>query len=260
MSSYYAMKTRYFVIQLIKGVTLIGISICIAAAVVIEMMQKYDEASRMAYIIGLFICAFILLGGLFLCILAFHFERVMFGRKKEEFALLQKELDDDDAVSIRDFIVTNHFVMIYTKQFSGFCNMIRMRDIIACFENPVYGTVEKINDYTISIYDKRFDLYQIVLSGDAVEDGHLGVEKIYSRKPWIYREDQGGFEERKVTSAGRRSLIKDLERMKRGEETAELPEPAEEKTKQESAEGKTKQKKKLPSLQFKRKKGKDGEV
>ena len=147
MSSYYAMKTRYFVIQLIKGVTLIGISICIAAAVVIEMMQKYDEASRMAYIIGLFICAFILLGGLFLCILAFHFERVMFGRKKEEFALLQKELDDDDAVSIRDFIVTNHFVMIYTKQFSGFCNMIRMRDIIACFENPVYGTVEKINDY-----------------------------------------------------------------------------------------------------------------
>ena len=58
----------------------------------------------------------------------------------------------------------------------------------------------------------------------------------------------------------RRSLIKDLERMKRGEETAELPEPAEEKTKQESAEGKTKQKKKLPSLQFKRKKGKDGEV
>ena len=76
-----------------------------------------------------------------------------------------------------------------------------------------------------------------------MEDGHLGVEKIYSRKPWIYREDQGGFEERKVTSAGRRSLIKDLERMKRGEETAELPEPAEEKTKQESAEGKTKQKK-----------------
>ena len=39
--------------------------------------------------------------------------------------------------------------------------MIRMKDIIACFENPVYGTVEKINDYTISIYDKKFDLFVI---------------------------------------------------------------------------------------------------
>lgn len=255
MSSYYAMKTRYFVIQLMKGVALVGISICIAASVVIEMMQKYDAASRMAYIIGLSICAFILLAGLFLCIQAFHFDRVMLGRKKEDYALLQKELSGEDAIAIRDFIVTNHFIMIYTKQFTGYCKMVRMKDIIACFENPVYGTVEKINDYTISIYDKKFDLYQIVLSGDAVEDGHLGVEKIYARKPWIYREDQGDFEERKVTAAGRRSLIKDLERMKRGEEIPELPEPAEERASEENpAEEKPKkQKRKMPSLRKKKK-------
>lgn len=244
MSGYYAMKTRYFVIQLMKGVTLIGISICITAAIVTEMLQKYDAASRMAYIIGLSICGFILLAGLFLCVLAFHFDRVMLGRKKEDYALLQKELSGEDAVAIRDFVVTNHFVMIYTKQFSGFCKTVRMKDIIACFENPVYGTVEKINDYTISIYDKRFDLYQIVLSGDAVEDGHLGVEKIYARKPWIFRENPEDFEERKVTSAGRRSLMGDLEKMKRGEEIKTLPENVEEKPKQ---------KRKLPALRRKKK-------
>ena len=248
MASYYAMKTRYFVIQLMKGVALVGISICIAASIVIEMMQKYDAASRMAYIIGLAICAFILLAGLFLCIQAFHFDRVMLGRKKEDYALLQKELSGDDAIAIHDFIVTNHFVMIYTKQFIGYCKMVRMKDIIACFENPVYGTVEKINDYTISIYDKKFDLYQIVLSGDAVEDGHLGVEKIYARKPWIYRENQADFDQRRVTADGRRSLMKNLEKMKRGETMEELPESP------EIAEEEPKQKeKKIPSFFKKRK-------
>ena len=92
-----------------------------------------------------------------------------------------------------------------------------MKDIIACFENPVYGTVEKINDYTITIYDKKFERYQIVLDGDAVEDGHHGVEKIYSRRPWIIREDQSRFEESAVSASGRRALIKELERAKRGE-------------------------------------------
>ena len=217
MSGYYSMKTRYFVIQLAKGVSLIGISLCIAAAIAIEMMQKYDSDSRMAYIIGLAICAFILIGGAFLCLQAFHFDRAMLGRKKEDYALLQKELAQEDSVAIHDLIVTNHFVMIFTKQFSGFCRLVRMKDIIACFENPVYGTVEKINDYMITLYDKKFERYQIVLDGDAVEEGHRGVEKIYALRSWIIRENPGRFEEGAATAAGRRALIKELERARRGE-------------------------------------------
>ncbi len=242
MQSYYAMKTRYFVIQLAKGVSLIGVSACIAVAIILEMMQKYDAASRMAYIIGLVICAFILLAGVYLFVSAYRFERAMFGRSsKEDFLQIQKELSGENAVSIRDFIVTDHFVLIYVKQFMGYCRLIRMKDIIACFENPVYGTVDKINDYTISIYDKRFELYQIVLQEDAARDANAGVRRILALKPWILHEDREDFAKRRVTAEGRRGLLKELEnRRYGGASTEQLEGEPREETKTKAPAGKKK--------------------
>lgn len=57
MQPYYAIKLKCFVLRLMMGCSLLLISAGIVVSILQEVMNSYDANSRLAYILGLLICA-----------------------------------------------------------------------------------------------------------------------------------------------------------------------------------------------------------
>ena len=80
MQPYYAIKLKCFVLRMMMGCSLLLISAGIVISILQEVMNSYDANSRLAYILGLLICALMVALGILLIYQAFHFERFVFGR------------------------------------------------------------------------------------------------------------------------------------------------------------------------------------
>ncbi len=212
METYYMIKTKCFIIRLGTGTALILAAGSIAAGIITEMLRTYSAASRMAYILGLAICAFMAVLGVLLVFQAFHFERFAFGGKKQDLGQLRRDLEEEGTVTCSDLVVTDHFVLSFVKKLFGMSMVIRCQDIIACFEEPVYGMVEKPSEYTLSIYDQQFKHYQIVLAAGQMEKGHAAYEKLRTDMPWIISADKEEFLDRRMTKSGRRFILHQIEK------------------------------------------------
>ena len=186
MQPYYAIKLKCFILRLMMGCSLLLISIGITVSIVQEIMESYDVNSKLAYILGLVICALMVLLGVWLIYQAFHFERFVFGKSKSGYALLKEDMQNESVVSAGDLIVTDQFLLLFSLHLLNMCKVIRLDNIIACFEDPVYGTVAKPSEYTLFIYDRDFKCHTIVLDAKQSEAGHLAKLKISQTHPWIY--------------------------------------------------------------------------
>lgn len=214
MQPYYAMKLKCFVLRLIMGsaVLLMGISIIIA--IIREMIGCYDEAGRIAYILGLVIAALVTAFGLFMIYQAFHFERFVFGHSSRDYALLKKDMEAEGVVSAGNLVATQQFLLLFTMHLFRMCTVIKTQDVVACFEDPVYGSIAKPTEYTLYIYDRSFKLHTIVLGSRQAEAGHKAKEKICSAMPWIYSDNRDTFMDMMMTKSGRRALLKKIEKNK----------------------------------------------
>ena len=154
MQPYYAIKLKCFVLRLMMGCSLLLISAGIVVSILQEVMNSYDANSRLAYILGLLICALMVALGIVLIYQAFHFERFVFGRSQRSYDLLKKDMQDKSVVSAGNLIVTDQFMLLFSKHIFNMCKVIRLENVIACFEDPVYGTVAKPSEYTLYIYDR----------------------------------------------------------------------------------------------------------
>ena len=177
MQPYYAIKLKCFILRLMMGCSLLLISIGITVSIVQEIMESYDVNSKLAYILGLVICALMVLLGVWLIYQAFHFERFVFGKSKSGYALLKEDMQNESVVSAGDLIVTDQFLLLFSLHLLNMCKVIRLDNIIACFEDPVYGTVAKPSEYTLFIYDRDFKCHTIVLDAKQSEAGHLAKLK-----------------------------------------------------------------------------------
>lgn len=151
MQPYYAIKLKCFVLRLMMGCSLLLISAGIVVSILQEVMNSYDANSRLAYILGLLICALMVALGTVLIYQAFHFERFVFGRSQRSYDLLKKDMQDKSVVSAGNLIVTDQFMLLFSKHIFNMCKVIRLENVIACFEEPVYGTVAKPSEYTLYI-------------------------------------------------------------------------------------------------------------
>ena len=167
MQPYYAIKLKCFVLRLMMGCSLLLISAGIVVSILQEVMNSYDANSRLAYILGLLICALMVALGIVLIYQAFHFERFVFGRSQRSYDLLKKDMQDKSVVSAGNLIVTDQFMLLFSKHIFNMCKVIRLENVIACFEDPVYGTVAKPSEYTLYIYDRDFKCLTIVLDAKA---------------------------------------------------------------------------------------------
>ena len=95
MQPYYAIKLKCFILRLMMGCSLLLISIGITVSIVQEIMESYDINSKLAYILGLVICALMVLLGVWLIYQAFHFERFVFGKSKSGYVLLKKDMQNE---------------------------------------------------------------------------------------------------------------------------------------------------------------------
>ena len=82
-----------------------------------EVMNSYDANSRLAYILGLLICALMIALGIVLIYQAFHFERFVFGRSQRSYDLLKKDMQDKSVVSAGNLIVTDQFMLLFSKSY-----------------------------------------------------------------------------------------------------------------------------------------------
>ena len=214
MQPYYAIKLKCFILRLMMGCSLLLISIGITVSIVQEIMESYDVNSKLAYILGLVICALMVLLGVWLIYQAFHFERFVFGKSKSGYALLKKDMQNESVVSAGDLIVTDQFLLLFSLHLLNMCKVIRLDNIIACFEDPVYGTVAKPSEYTLFIYDRDFKCHTIVLDAKQSEAGHLAKLKISQTHPWIYAVSRDTFLDRTMTKNGRRNFLNEIEKRK----------------------------------------------
>ena len=94
------------------------------------------------------------------------------------------------------------------------CKVIRLENVIACFEDPVYGTVAKPSEYTLYIYDRDFKCHTIVLDAKQSEAGHQAKEKICQTHPWIYAVSRDTFLDRTMSKNSRRNFLNQIEKRK----------------------------------------------
>ena len=97
------------------GCSLLLISAGIVVSILQEVMNSYDANSRLAYILGLLICALMVALGIVLIYQAFHFERFVFGRSQRSYDLLKKDMQDKSVVSAGNLIVTDQFMLLFSK-------------------------------------------------------------------------------------------------------------------------------------------------
>ena len=213
MQPYYAIKLKCFVLRLMMGCSLLLISAGIVVSILQEVMNSYD-ANRLAYILGLLICALMVALGIVLIYQAFHFERFVFGRSQRSYDLLKKDMQDKSVVSAGNLIVTDQFMLLFSKHIFNMCKVIRLENVIACFEDPVYGTVAKPSEYTLYIYDRDFKCHTIVLDAKQSEAGHQAKEKICQTHPWIYAVSRDTFLDRTMSKNSRRNFLNQIEKRK----------------------------------------------
>lgn len=212
MQPYYAMKLKCFVLRLIMGSAVLLMGISIVAAIIREMIGSYDDASKIAYILGLVIAVMVTVLGLFMIYQAFHFERFVFGHSNRDYALLKKDMEAEGVVSAGNLVATQQFLLLFTMHLFRLCTVIKTQDIIACFEDPVYGSIAKPTEYTLYIYDRKFKLHKIVMGTKQAEAGHLAKERICLSMPWIYSDNRDAFMDMMMTKSGRRKLLKKIEK------------------------------------------------
>ena len=193
MQPYYAIKLKCFVLRMMMGCSLLLISAGIVISILQEVMNSYDANSRLAYILGLLICALMVALGILLIYQAFHFERFVFGRSRRSYDLLKKDMQDKSVVSAGNLIVTDQFMLLFSKHIFNMCKVIRLENVIACFEDPVYGTVAKPSEYTLYIYDGDFKCHT---------------------HPWIYAVSRDTFLDRTMSKNSRRNFLNQIEKRK----------------------------------------------
>ena len=99
-----------------------------------------------------------------------------------------------------------------SKHIFNMCKVIRLENVIACFEEPVYGTVAKPSEYTLYIYDRDFKCHTIVLDAKQSEAGHQAKEKICQTHPWIYAVSRDTFLDRTMSKNSRRNFLNQIEK------------------------------------------------
>ena len=212
MQPYYAIKLKCFLFEICAASALLIISACVFVSVLQEYLHGYRETARLAYPAAFVICGFLFLCGLFLFYEAFHFERQLFGRKNDGFEILKQDMENGQAVFSEDLIVTPHFVMMFHRRFPKMCSLIRFEEIIACFETPVYGTVEDPSEYRLTVWDRKFNEHVIVMKASDMETGHHAKILICDQLRWIYQDDMDLFSDLKMTRKGRKKILDKVDR------------------------------------------------
>ncbi len=207
MQPYYTIKLKCFMIEICAASALIIISVCVGASVLQEYLHGFRESAKLAYPSALVICAVMLACGLFLLYKSFHFERYLFGRKKEDFDVLKQDMENSTVVTTQDMVVTPHYVLMFQRRILRMCTLIRLQDVVACFENPVYGTVEDPVEYRLMIWDRHFNEHVIVMNASDLETGHQAWQLICDQLKWIYHDDRDYFIDLKMTRKGRKAIL-----------------------------------------------------
>ena len=212
MQPYYAIKLKCFLVQVCAAGILMITAVCVFASVIQEYFWAFRESSVLAYPTAFVICGALFVGGLYIMYEAFHFENRVFGKKTKDFELLKQDMAGEEYVAAENLIVTNHFVLMFLRKLPKMCSLVRLADIVACFENPVYGTVESPSEYRLMVYDRRFKEHVIVLDPSMIETGHQAKEMICTNLPWIYQDDLDYFLDLKMTKKGKKTILDRVDR------------------------------------------------
>ena len=209
LQSYYYLKLRCVLRDLLIGFTLVIVSASIIAAITRDMMLKYSDSMANAYRAGLGVSIVMLLAGLICICLAFAFEKMVFGKKrKAEREILKQDLEGGRMAAGRNILITEHFILTLSPlTFSG-CSLIHTDKLAACFEED--GPTHSDGSLQLTFVDESFHSYEVLLEGESAQTGREIIQAIYERMPWIYSKGRARFQDKAATRSGRKRLLQEL--------------------------------------------------
>lgn len=207
LQAYYEIKFRCFVREICAGSLFLITAVCCLISILKEYFYKFSADSLYAYYGGIAVALLMIAGGILILYDAFNFDKAVFGRKSSEFEQFKEDMSYRRCEYASNFIVTDNLVIILTKRILSGCRMIRFKDMIACFEDPVYTSVYIPSEYKLIIFDRRFHKHIIVLNKDTYELGHNAKIRIEKACPWLY-DDMESFDDLRITKKGRNEIMK----------------------------------------------------
>lgn len=216
MEKYSLVKLRSYVVHLVIGVAVLIFGGSVLYAILSEMIQVYDPASKYAYICGIIACVLILLIGLLFIVKAFGFENQVFKHVAlAERADFFKELGDENTLFFdRYMFITRHFIMLYVKSWNPYVKLLKIEDVIACFGRPYYADSDTLVQYDVILCDQQFHIYRCVVKGKKAGMMEEACKAVYSLAPWVFREDYEEFMTGLSKQSRKRSYIKIIDHRK----------------------------------------------
>lgn len=195
MNRFNRLKLKAYGTQLLIGLLCLIIGIQILYSILSEMRDTYDVASRNAYVSGIIICCVLIIVGILFIIKAFLYEKQLYkSLTREEHESFLAELDEQTTLFFgTSLIVTKHYLVVKAKLRGEVLRLIRIENLIACFEKPYYASSEELVKYEIILCDKDFKLTVCEVKDKSVFMMAEAFRTICSLAPWVLSEDYIGF-------------------------------------------------------------------
>ena len=223
MQSFSRLKMKCLVLRVTGSTFFFLFAGSIGLAIIREIRTSYRKDSLYAYILGLVICIIMLLYAALLAYQACHFEQSIKGRNGREDENFWKTISQQSDTS-PNYVVAPNYILVFTVHLFNLCTLTHGDNIIGCFEDPVYGSIDEPTVCNLYYYDRSFKKMTLSFKGKDAKKCHQLFESICGYFPWIESENYSAFEDRIMTLSGRRGILHMIDQRRYDKRKADIRE------------------------------------
>lgn len=217
MKNFNMIRMRSYLEHLVIGTAGITVSLGILFGIVQEMLTSYNAASRYAYVWGLVLCGMMIAVSIIYIVKAVYMNKRIFkSLTQEERRNFYKELNQDTTLFFDSrLIITQHFVVAYSRRWRAHIHILRMEDLVACFGRSVYGSASEPDSYHLIIFDRKFRKIECVLKGEKAQIMDKGYQALLSLSPWVFSDNYEEFTDSYMRKSREKAYLKEIELRRR---------------------------------------------
>ena len=220
MNTFKLLKLKYFVFNMVIGVSSILLGIGIGQAIILEVFKEYDPSSIVVYICGGFACACIVLYGLYCSASAFRFEKkILKHMDEDEKKHFYQELEEKVTLSVSGQVVVTENYLLVSVNLPEFAYVLSKDQLIGCFQTDAHQE-EAATESEMLIYDHDFKVIHVNIRGKGSTQAMNRLnERLLEEMPWLYHKDYDDFLGKTRKIGYRRKLLKQMKDLKMRYET-----------------------------------------
>ncbi|MBR0085791.1 MAG: hypothetical protein IJL97_04480 [Lachnospiraceae bacterium] len=219
MRRYNEFRTRSFIEHLVVGFFAVLLGIGILMPIISEIRREYRADSKYAYFLGIIVCALIIAMGVWFVRRGFNIQKRVFkGFSQAELSRAVKQMNSATTdLYDKYMILTDDYIVTCRMKLDSQIDIIRIKDLAACFNRPMYGNDDDIVQYDL-VLAKR-DLKPIVLrvKGKIANAMPQAYDQIIGQVPWVLNnetDDMNDFMDNYKKHKNRRAFLRTVEHRK----------------------------------------------